>query len=82
MVYTPTAHNRTVYAAPAVVSVAHEKMQLVCVLCAFFLWHIFAVAGNLRFPLQPQKCQSERYMISPKTLSIICCINNGILETI
>jgi hypothetical protein len=33
-----------------------EKPQSACGLCAIFLCHIFAVAGNLRFPLsQPQK---------------------------
>jgi hypothetical protein len=40
-------------------------MQSGCALCAFFLRHIFAVAGNLRFPLsQPQKrhIQPERYV--------------------
>ncbi|GHU40392.1 hypothetical protein FACS1894190_07250 [Spirochaetia bacterium] len=35
---------------------AYEKTQSAYGLNAFFLRHIFAVAGNLRFPLsQPQK---------------------------
>jgi hypothetical protein len=64
MVYATTSYNRTVYAAPAVAGLAYEKTQSACGLCAFFLRHIFAVAGNLRFPLsQPQKrhIQPERY---------------------
>jgi hypothetical protein len=62
MVYGSTTYNRTVYASGAV---AHEKPQSACGLCAVFLRHIFAVAGNLRFPLsQPQKrhIQPERYV--------------------
>jgi hypothetical protein len=64
MVYASTSHNRTVYAAPAVAGLAGEKTQSACGLCAFFLRHIFAVAGMLRIPLsQPQKrhIQPERY---------------------
>jgi hypothetical protein len=41
----------------------YEKKQSGYALCVFFLRHIFAVAGNLRFPLsQPQKrrIQPER----------------------
>jgi hypothetical protein len=60
-----TAHNRTVYASPPVGGSGYEKTQSACGLCAFFLRHIFAVAGNLRFPLsQPQKrhIQPERYV--------------------
>jgi hypothetical protein len=35
---------------------AYEKPQSACGLCGVFIRHIFAVAGNLRFPLsQPQK---------------------------
>jgi hypothetical protein len=47
-------------------------MQSGYALCAFFLRHIFAVAGNLRFPLsQPQKrhMQPERYA---KCAQIFC----------
>jgi hypothetical protein len=64
MVYGGTAHNRTVYASPPVGGSGYEKTQSAYGRCAFFLRHIFAVAGNLRFPLlQPQKrrIQPERY---------------------
>jgi hypothetical protein len=57
-----TAHNKSVSASPLRGS-AYEKMQPRYALCAFFHRHIFAVAGNLRFPLsQPQKrhIQPER----------------------
>jgi hypothetical protein len=60
-----TAHNRTVYASPPVGGSASEKPQSGYALCGVFLRHIFAVAGNLRFPLlQPQKrhIQPERYV--------------------
>jgi hypothetical protein len=64
MGYARTAYNRSVYASGAVAPSGYEKPQSACGLCAFFLRHIFAVAGNLRFPLsQPQKrhIQPERY---------------------
>jgi hypothetical protein len=64
MEYAPTSHNRSVYASPPVGGSGYEKTQSGYALCAFFLSHIFAVAGNLRFPLsQPQKhrIQPERY---------------------
>jgi hypothetical protein len=64
MVYACTAHNRTVYAAPAVAGLACEKTQSACGLCAFFLRHIFTSPGNLRFPLsglQKRHIQPERY---------------------
>jgi hypothetical protein len=63
MEYGRTSYNRTVYAAGAKAPLAYEKTQSACGLCAFFRRHIFAVAGNLRFPLsQPQKrhIQPER----------------------
>jgi hypothetical protein len=59
-----TAPNRAVYASGAVAPSGYEKPQSACGLCAVFLRHIFAVAGNLRFPLtQPPKrhIQPERY---------------------
>jgi hypothetical protein len=59
-----TSPNRTVYASGAVAPSGFEKPQSAYGLCAVFLRHIFAVAGNLRFPLsQPQKryIQPERY---------------------
>jgi hypothetical protein len=46
-----TAHNRSVYASPPVGGSGYEKTPSAYGLCAFFLRHIFAVAGNLRFPL-------------------------------
>jgi hypothetical protein len=58
-------HNRSVYASPPVGGSGYEKPQSACGLGAVFLRHIFAVAGNLRFPLsQPQKrhIQPERYV--------------------
>jgi hypothetical protein len=58
------SYNRTVYASGAVAPSGYEKPQSACGLGAVFLRHIFAVAGNLRFPLsQPQKrhIQPERY---------------------
>jgi hypothetical protein len=64
MEYGQTAHNRTVYASGAVAPSGYEKPQSACGLYAVFLRHIFAVAGNLRFPLsQPQKrhIEPERY---------------------
>jgi hypothetical protein len=63
--YAPTSHNRSVYASPPVGGSGSEKPQSAYGLCAVFLHHIFAVAGNLRFPLsQPQKrhIQPERYV--------------------
>jgi hypothetical protein len=63
MRYGRTAHNRTVYAAPPVGGLGYEKPQSAYGLGAFFLRHIFAVAGMLRIPLsQPQKrhIQPER----------------------
>jgi hypothetical protein len=63
--YAPTSHNRSVYASPPVGGSGSEKPQSAYGLCAVFLRHIFAVAGNLRFPLsQPQKrhIQPERYV--------------------
>ena len=65
MEYGGTAHNRTVYAAPAVAGLAYEKTQSGYALCAFFLRHIFASPGNLRFPLsglQKRHIQQERYV--------------------
>ncbi|GHU11166.1 hypothetical protein FACS1894151_10810 [Spirochaetia bacterium] len=64
MEYGYTAHNRIVYAAPAVAGLASIKPQSGCALCAVLFQHIFAVAGTLRVPLsQPQKrrIQPERY---------------------
>jgi hypothetical protein len=64
MEYAATSHNRTVYASGAVAPSGYEKPQSAYGLCAVFRSHIFAVAGNLRFPLsQPQKrhIQPERY---------------------
>ncbi|GHU59696.1 hypothetical protein FACS189444_5450 [Spirochaetia bacterium] len=50
-----TAHNIR-YTLRRGSGLAYEKTQSAYGLCAFFLRHIFAVAGNLRFPLsQPQK---------------------------
>jgi hypothetical protein len=63
MVYGKTAHNRSVYASPPVGGSGYEKPQSGYALGAVFLRHIFAVAGNLRFPLsQPQNrhIQPER----------------------
>jgi hypothetical protein len=60
-----TSHNRSVYASGAVAPSGYEKPQSAYGLCAVFLRHIFAVAGNLRFPFsQPQKrhIQPERYV--------------------
>ena len=65
MEYGQTAYNRTVYASGAVAPSGYEKPQSAYGLCGVFLRHIFAVAGNLRFPLsQPQKrhIQPERYV--------------------
>jgi hypothetical protein len=59
------APNRSVYASPPVGGSGYEKPQSAYGLCAVFLRHIFAVAGNLWFPLsQPQKrhIQPERYV--------------------
>jgi hypothetical protein len=64
MGYGGTAPNRSVYASGAVAPSGYEKPQSAFGLCAVFLRHIFAVAGNQRFPLsQPQKrhIQPERY---------------------
>jgi hypothetical protein len=64
IVYARTSHNRTVYASPPVGGSGYRKTQSGYALCAVFFRHIFAVAGNLRFPLsQPQKrhIQPERY---------------------
>jgi hypothetical protein len=49
----------------------YEKPQSAYGLCAVFHSHIFAAAGNLRFPLsQPQKrrIQPERYVPYPLNL--------------
>ncbi|GHT70914.1 hypothetical protein FACS1894110_23170 [Spirochaetia bacterium] len=55
MGYAQTAHNIR-YTLRRGSGLAYEKTQSGYALCAFFLRHIFAVAGNLRFPLsQPQK---------------------------
>jgi hypothetical protein len=60
-----TAHNRTVYAAPAVAGLVFRSLGHSAALHSYaHSRHIFAVAGNLRFPLsQPQKRrkQPERY---------------------
>jgi hypothetical protein len=45
-----TAHN-TRYTLRRSSGLAYEKTQSACGLCAFFLRHIFAVAGTLRVPL-------------------------------
>ena len=61
-----TAHNRTVYAASAVAGLVFRSLGHSAALHSHAHYrHIFAVAGNLRFPLsQPQKrhIQPERYM--------------------
>jgi hypothetical protein len=60
---SPTAHNRSVYASPPSEARATKILSRPNGLGAVFLRHIFAVAGNLRFPLsQPQKrhIQPER----------------------
>jgi hypothetical protein len=60
MMYGTTAHNRIVYASPPVGGSGYEKPQSAYGLCGVFLRHIFAVAGNLRFPLsQPQKRRKQ-----------------------
>jgi hypothetical protein len=60
-----TSHNRTVYAAPAVAGLVFRSLGHCAALHSHaHSRHIFAVAGNLRFPLsQPQKrhIQPERY---------------------
>jgi hypothetical protein len=76
MVYGPTAHNRTVYASGAVAPSGYEKPQSACGLCAVFFRHIFAVAGNLRFPLsQPQKRHIQPGRYTPFALKYIEKIN-------
>ncbi|GHV55519.1 hypothetical protein AGMMS49579_18630 [Spirochaetia bacterium] len=45
-----TAHNIR-YTLRRSSGLAYRKTQSACGLCAFFCRHIFAVAGNLRFPL-------------------------------
>jgi hypothetical protein len=61
-----TAYNRTVYAAPAVAGLVFRSLGHSAALHSHaHSRHIFAVAGNLRFPLsQPQKrhIQPERYV--------------------
>jgi hypothetical protein len=59
-----TAYNRSVYASPPVGGSGYKKPQSAYGLCAVFLRHIFAVTGNLRFPLsqlQKRHIQPERY---------------------
>jgi hypothetical protein len=80
MGYGGTAPNRSVYASPPVGGSGYEKPQSACGLGAVFLRHIFAVAGNLRFPLsQPQKrhIQPERYVQYP--LNWLTKIKNDII---
>ena len=65
MEYGATAYNRTVYASPPMAARATKNRSRADALCAVFRSHIFAVSGNLRFPLsQPQKrhIQPERYV--------------------
>jgi hypothetical protein len=64
MVYAPTSHNIR-YTLHRSSGLAYEKTQSAYGLCAFFLRHIFAVAGNLRVPLsglQKRHIQPERYV--------------------
>jgi hypothetical protein len=72
MEYGHTAHNRSVYAAPPYGGLGYKKTQSAYGLCGVFLRHIFAVAGNLRFPLsqlQKRHIQPERYVqFAPKLL--------------
>jgi hypothetical protein len=70
MEYGKTAHNRSVYAAPAVAGLVFRSLGHFASLHSHAHYrHIFAVAGNLRFPLsQPQKrhIQPERYAKLPQ----------------
>jgi hypothetical protein len=63
-----TAHNRAVYAAPAVAGLAYKKTQSACGLCAFFLRHIFAVAGNLTVSF----IATAKTSYTAGTLCVIC----------
>jgi hypothetical protein len=51
MMYAHTAHNRTVYATPAVAGLVFRSLGHSATLHSHaHSRHIFAVAGNLRFP--------------------------------
>jgi hypothetical protein len=62
MVYAPTAPNIR-YTLRRSSGLASEKPQSAYGLCAFFLRHIFAVAGMLRIPLSQLQKRRIAFML-------------------